>query len=166
MKAIWTSLPYTLSSIPCCCVIIIQKYDDELTEYNLNSKYYFVMRRKILKIWSSPNHRFTPVIDNRLKRCWFVIIIKPIKNNLRNGPLTYYYNFSAQTLIPIRRIFPANFSHVRRTRFISLLIYYLFLLPQEAGLPIGGPDFNGHVMLELHYNNPGLRKGKLNFFLL
>ncbi|XP_050428659.1 dopamine beta-hydroxylase [Adelges cooleyi] len=34
-----------------------------------------------------------------------------------------------------------------------------FVYPEEAGLPIGGPDFNGFVMLEVHYNNPGLRKG-------
>lgn len=32
-------------------------------------------------------------------------------------------------------------------------------LLQEAGLPIGGPDFNPYVMLEVHYNNPPLRGG-------
>ncbi|KAF0308702.1 Dopamine beta-hydroxylase [Amphibalanus amphitrite] len=31
--------------------------------------------------------------------------------------------------------------------------------PEEAGLPIGGPDFNPYVMLEVHYNNPNLKKG-------
>ncbi|KAI4454263.1 dopamine beta hydroxylase related [Holotrichia oblita] len=30
---------------------------------------------------------------------------------------------------------------------------------QEAGLPIGGPDFNKYIMLEVHYNNPKLRSG-------
>ncbi|XP_050547075.1 dopamine beta-hydroxylase-like [Daktulosphaira vitifoliae] len=34
-----------------------------------------------------------------------------------------------------------------------------FVYPEEAGLPIGGPDFNEFVMLEVHYNNPGLIKG-------
>lgn len=34
-----------------------------------------------------------------------------------------------------------------------------FSYPKEAGLPIGGPDFNQYVMLEVHYNNPGLLKG-------
>nr|CAD7435261.1 unnamed protein product [Timema monikensis] len=29
-----------------------------------------------------------------------------------------------------------------------------FVYPEEAGLPIGGPDFNSYVMLEIHYNNP------------
>ncbi|XP_063221967.1 tyramine beta-hydroxylase [Bacillus rossius redtenbacheri] len=29
-----------------------------------------------------------------------------------------------------------------------------FVYPEEAGLPIGGPDFNPYVMLEIHYNNP------------
>nr|CAG4643081.1 EOG090X0318 [Ilyocryptus agilis] len=32
-----------------------------------------------------------------------------------------------------------------------------FVYPPEAGLPIGGPDFNPYVMLEVHYNNPALR---------
>nr|CAH0102169.1 unnamed protein product [Daphnia galeata] len=32
-----------------------------------------------------------------------------------------------------------------------------FLYPPEAGLPIGGPDFNPYVMLEVHYNNPPMR---------
>lgn len=31
---------------------------------------------------------------------------------------------------------------------------------QEAGLPIGGPDYNRFVMLEVHYNNPELKAGK------
>ena len=35
----------------------------------------------------------------------------------------------------------------------------LFFNNQEAGLSIGGPDFNPYVMLEVHYNNPGLRGG-------
>lgn len=35
---------------------------------------------------------------------------------------------------------------------------------QEAGLPVGGSDFNGYVMLEVHYNNPELRKGKWECF--
>lgn len=30
---------------------------------------------------------------------------------------------------------------------------------KEAGLPIGGPDFNPYVMLEVHYNNPSIRGG-------
>nr|CAD7448509.1 unnamed protein product [Timema bartmani] len=32
-----------------------------------------------------------------------------------------------------------------------------FVYPEEAGLPIGGPDFNPYVMLEIHYNNPEKR---------
>lgn len=37
-----------------------------------------------------------------------------------------------------------------------------FVYPEEAGLPIGGPDFNSYIMLEVHYNNPGLRKGMVD----
>lgn len=40
---------------------------------------------------------------------------------------------------------------------------HIFVCPQEAGLPIGGSDFNSYIMLEVHYNNPGLRKGKYFF---
>ncbi|XP_069676915.1 tyramine beta-hydroxylase [Periplaneta americana] len=32
-----------------------------------------------------------------------------------------------------------------------------FSYPEEAGLPIGGLDFNPYVMLEVHYNNPERR---------
>nr|CAG4650823.1 EOG090X0318 [Simocephalus serrulatus] len=32
-----------------------------------------------------------------------------------------------------------------------------FIYPPEAGLPIGGPEFNPYVMLEVHYNNPTMR---------
>jgi len=31
--------------------------------------------------------------------------------------------------------------------------------PKEAGFPIGGPDFNPYVRLEMHYNNPELKSG-------
>ncbi|XP_047490097.1 dopamine beta-hydroxylase-like [Penaeus chinensis] len=37
-----------------------------------------------------------------------------------------------------------------------------FVYPQEAGLPIGGPDFNPFLMLEVHYNNPGLFAGRVD----
>lgn len=32
-----------------------------------------------------------------------------------------------------------------------------FAYPEEAGLPIGGPNFNHYIMLEVHYNNPELK---------
>lgn len=34
--------------------------------------------------------------------------------------------------------------------------------PEEAGAPIGGPNFNRYVMLEVHYNNPEHLKGKVD----
>ena len=34
-----------------------------------------------------------------------------------------------------------------------------FSYPPEAGLALGGPGAGGTVMLEVHYNNPGLRAG-------
>ena len=34
-----------------------------------------------------------------------------------------------------------------------------FTYPEEAGLPIGGPEFNLYVMLEIHYNNPERKEG-------
>ncbi|GFX62343.1 tyramine beta-hydroxylase [Trichonephila clavipes] len=34
-----------------------------------------------------------------------------------------------------------------------------FTYPEEAGLPIGGPEFSRYVMLEVHYNNPELKDG-------
>jgi dopamine beta-monooxygenase len=33
--------------------------------------------------------------------------------------------------------------------------------PEEAGIPIGGPNYSRYVMLEVHYNNPQMRKGKI-----
>ncbi|XP_053609984.1 tyramine beta-hydroxylase [Plodia interpunctella] len=33
-----------------------------------------------------------------------------------------------------------------------------FTYPEEAGLPLGGPDKNKFVMLEVHYNNPEMKK--------
>ncbi|GJQ79982.1 Tbh, partial [Trypoxylus dichotomus] len=40
-----------------------------------------------------------------------------------------------------------------------------FTYPEEAGLPIGGPDFNKYIMLEVHYNNPKLRSGTCAYSL-
>lgn len=37
-----------------------------------------------------------------------------------------------------------------------------FVYPEEAGLSIGGPDFNPYVMLEVHYNNPELHQGVID----
>ena len=34
-----------------------------------------------------------------------------------------------------------------------------FTYPEEAGLEIGGPDFNQFVLLEVHYNNQAMEKG-------
>lgn len=34
-----------------------------------------------------------------------------------------------------------------------------FIYPEEAGLPIGGPNANKYLMLEVHYNNPEMRNG-------
>ena len=31
---------------------------------------------------------------------------------------------------------------------------------QEAGLALGGPDFNPYVMLEVHYNNQNKEQGQ------
>lgn len=33
--------------------------------------------------------------------------------------------------------------------------------PEEAGAPIGGPGYFPFVMLEVHYNNPAEKSGKL-----
>lgn len=37
-----------------------------------------------------------------------------------------------------------------------------FTYPKEAGLPIGGKDFNPYIRLEVHFNNPNIAKGKEN----
>ncbi|EFN89747.1 Dopamine beta-hydroxylase [Harpegnathos saltator] len=37
-----------------------------------------------------------------------------------------------------------------------------FVYPEEAGLAIGGADFNQYVMLEVHYNNPELHQGTID----
>lgn len=37
-----------------------------------------------------------------------------------------------------------------------------FVYPEEAGLSIGGQEFNPYVMLEVHYNNPELQKGNID----
>ncbi|XP_050300563.1 tyramine beta-hydroxylase [Anthonomus grandis grandis] len=37
-----------------------------------------------------------------------------------------------------------------------------FTYPEEAALPLGGKDFNQYVMLEVHYNNPGLISGVID----
>ncbi|XP_040169352.1 tyramine beta-hydroxylase [Anopheles arabiensis] len=34
-----------------------------------------------------------------------------------------------------------------------------FTYPREAGLPIGGKDFNPHIRLEVHFNNPRMLSG-------
>jgi hypothetical protein len=42
---------------------------------------------------------------------------------------------------------------------LQIITTHKMKLLQEAGLPIGGPDFNPYVMLEIHYNNPERRTG-------
>ncbi|XP_054271287.1 dopamine beta-hydroxylase [Macrosteles quadrilineatus] len=37
-----------------------------------------------------------------------------------------------------------------------------FYYPEEAGYPIGGPDFNLYAVLEIHYNNPQLHAGMVD----
>lgn len=37
-----------------------------------------------------------------------------------------------------------------------------FVYPEEAGLLIGGQNFNPYVMLEVHYNNPELQDGNVD----
>lgn len=35
-----------------------------------------------------------------------------------------------------------------------------FTYPKEAGLPIGGADYNPYIRLEVHFNNPSREDGK------
>ncbi|CAD7091391.1 unnamed protein product [Hermetia illucens] len=37
-----------------------------------------------------------------------------------------------------------------------------FTYPEEAGLPIGGPDYNPYIRLEVHFNNPELIAGQID----
>ena len=37
-----------------------------------------------------------------------------------------------------------------------------FVYPEQVGLSIGGDSFNRYVMLEVHYNNPELKSGKID----
>lgn len=37
-----------------------------------------------------------------------------------------------------------------------------FVYPEEAGLSVGGQNFNPYVMLEVHYNNPELQDGSVD----
>uniref|UniRef100_A0A182RVP1 DOMON domain-containing protein n=1 Tax=Anopheles funestus TaxID=62324 RepID=A0A182RVP1_ANOFN len=37
-----------------------------------------------------------------------------------------------------------------------------FTYPKEAGLPIGGKEFNPHIRLEVHFNNPKLKSGVID----
>lgn len=53
--------------------------------------------------------------------------------------------------------------HTQPRHTITPTFFLFRIFSQEAGLPIGGPDFNGYVMLEVHYNNPGLIKGMRAF---
>ena len=39
-------------------------------------------------------------------------------------------------------------------------------MPEEAGIPIGGPKFSRYVMLEVHYNNPGLIAGTFSWVVV
>jgi dopamine beta-monooxygenase len=52
------------------------------------------------------------------------------------------------------------FYAVTQKSVVSADITKRLALFQEAGLPIGGPDFNPYVMLEVHYNNPERRTGE------
>lgn len=36
-----------------------------------------------------------------------------------------------------------------------------FTYPKEAGLPVGGTNYNPFIRLEVHFNNPELKAGKL-----
>lgn len=35
----------------------------------------------------------------------------------------------------------------------------IFTYPKKAGLPIGGPDYNPYIRLEVHFNNPDILDG-------
>lgn len=37
-----------------------------------------------------------------------------------------------------------------------------FTYPPETGLPIGGSTYNPYIRLEVHFNNPELKKGNIN----
>ena len=39
----------------------------------------------------------------------------------------------------------------------------VFYFPEDAGMPIGEPGDTDVFILQTHYNNPGLRSGKLMY---
>jgi hypothetical protein len=44
-------------------------------------------------------------------------------------------------------------------------LFQPFTYPEEAGIPIGGKSFSRYVMVQVHYNNPERKAGKIYYFL-
>jgi len=91
--------------------------------------------------------------------------VYPEVMKLNQKKMSTRYMYLPTTLDP----FPIRSIRYRISTVLIIIIIWsiLFIFPwQEAGLPIGGPDFNSYIMLEVHYNNPGLRKGNVSIYFL
>lgn len=46
-----------------------------------------------------------------------------------------------------------------KSSFRSFRSFQAMVLPEDAGFPLGGPDYSRYVLLEVHYNNPDNKAG-------
>jgi len=97
--------------------------------------------KKVMAAWAMGAAPF--VYPEVMNQQIYLLIFRSTHAQIRSRETILYFRISMSTVIIICSV--------------------LCILPwQEAGLPIGGPDFNSYIMLEVHYNNPGLRKGNVS----
>lgn len=105
-------------------------------------------------------------LDDFLQRKHHVVQFEPIvtNENVVHHMEVFHCDTEAHVKIPLYNgdcdSLPPEAEVCKRVISLWAMGASTFTYPKEAGLPVGGPEYNPYIRLEVHFNNPDLIKGK------
>lgn len=105
-------------------------------------------------------------LDDFLRKKHHIIQFEPIISNedVVHHMEVFHCDTDANVVIPLYNgdcdSLPPEAEVCKRVISIWAMGASAFTYPKEAGLPIGGPDYNPYIRLEVHFNNPGHIEGE------
>lgn len=99
-------------------------------------------------------------LDKFIRRKHHIVQFEPIIKNegIVHHMEVFHCETDANVKIPLYNgdcdQLPAEAKACNRVISLWAMGASAFTYPKEAGLPIGGPDYNPYIRLEVHFNNP------------
>lgn len=104
-------------------------------------------------------------LDDFLKKKHHIVQFEPIitNENVVHHMEVFHCDTDVNVAIPLYNgdcdTLPAEAEVCKRVISLWAMGASAFTYPKEAGLPVGGPDYNPYIRLEVHFNNPDRIEG-------